>query len=211
MNNVIPQIGASGSFVAITPFDKICDPKYMYRVEAIRTVDELNIAKVNTYLLVGEPVNMSSEDTASLMEQLDQVNGVVVTLIAPGLPTLHIPSTYFKSFPLIDGVVYERLCFIVDLGAVPPSLKDELKTFQTYLKDQTSAITGIEDPEVHLGTVPTKSYVSKEQNQVFENTRRAAISKNPSDAIRVKQLEEQQIIDRKYIAVLEEQLRSLQN
>ncbi|QGZ14495.1 hypothetical protein [Photobacterium phage PDCC-1] len=211
MNNVIPQIGASGSFVALAPFDQICDPKYMYTVEAIRTVDELNIAKVNTHLLVGEPVGMTSEESASLMDQLDQADGAVVTLIAPGLPTLHIPSIYFKSFPLIDGVIYERLCFIVDLGAVPPTLKDELKTFQTYLKDQTSSITGIEDPEVHLGTVPTKTYVSKEQNEVFENTRRAAITKNPSDAIRVKQLEAEQIADRKYIAVLEEQLRNLQS
>ncbi|AUR81023.1 hypothetical protein FDJ25_gp192 [Vibrio phage Aphrodite1] len=211
MSNVIPQIGVSGSFVALSPFDQICDPKYMYTVEAIRTVDELNIAKVNTYLLVGEPVGMSSSDTKSLMEQLDNEDGAVITLVAAGAPTIHVPSTYFKSFPLLDGVLYERLCYIVDLGAVPPSLKDELKTFQTYLKDQTSAITGISEPEVHLGTVPTKSYVSREQNEVFENTRRAAITKDPSDAVRVKQLEEEQVLDRAYIAVLEEQLRNLQS
>ena len=210
MSNIIPEIGATGSFVANAPFDGICDQQNVYTVEALRTVEELNIAKVNTYLLVGEPVGWSEAETQSALQDLELQGGVVVTIVAPGLETLHIPSTYFASFPLIDGVVYERLCFIVDLGACPPSMKDELNTYQVFLKDQTKAVTGIAEPEVHIGTVPTKSYVSKEQAQVFENTRRAAITKSASDALRVKELEAQQIADRKYIAVLEEQLRALQ-
>ncbi|UVD32177.1 hypothetical protein [Vibrio phage phiKT1028] len=210
MNNIIPEIGASGSFEALEPFDQVCDPNLMYTVEALRTVDELNIAKVNTHLLVGNPVGLTSAESASLMNDLESSKGVVVTLVADGLPTLHIPSTYFKSFPLIDGVLYERLCFIVDLGAVPPSLKDQLNTYRVFLKDQTKAITGVDDPEVFVGTVPTKSYVSREQAEVFENKRKSQVTKSASDAIRIKQLEKEQIEDRKYIALLEEQIRGQQ-
>lgn len=208
-NNIIPEIGAAGSFEALPPFDKICDPKLFYTVEALRTVEELNSSKVNTHLLVGAPVGITSDDSAAMMIDIQNDKGVIVTIAAPGLPTLNIPSTYFKSFPLIDGMLYERLCYIVDLGPVPPTLKDQLNTFQKFLKDQTSAITGIEEPEVFLGTVPTKSYVSKEQATVFENKRQAAVTKSASDAARVKVLEAEQIADRKYIKVLEEQLRAL--
>lgn len=210
MNNIIPEMGAEGSFVALEPFDQICDPKLVYVVEALRTVDELNIAKVNTHQLVGAPVNLSSDESATLMEDVSASDGVIVTLVGPGLPTLHIPSTHFKSFPLVDGVLYEHLCYIVDLGAVPPSLKDQLNTYRVFLKDQTKAITGIDSPEVYVGTVPTKAYVSREQAEVFENTRKEKIKKSAADAIRIKELEKQQIEDRKYIAILEERLRALQ-
>lgn len=210
MNNIIPEMGAEGSFVALEPFDRICDPKVVYTVEALRTVDELNIAKVNTHQLIGAPAGMTSDESAGLMDDVETSEGVIVTLVGPGLPTLHIPSTHFKSFPLIDGVVYEHLCYIIDLGAVPPSLKDQLNTYRVFLKDQTKAITGIDDPEVFVGTVPTKAYVSREQAEVFENTRKGKITKSASDAIRIKQLEKEQIEDRKYIALLEEKIRALQ-
>lgn len=210
MSNIIPEIGATGSFVALAPFDRVVDPQYMYTVEALRTPEELHYSKADTYLMIGEPAGLSKEDTKALMDEIEAADGVVVTIAAPGLDTLHVPSIYFKSFPQIDGVLYERLCFIIDLGAVPPAMKDQLNAFQVHLKDQAKAITGIADPEVHVGVTPTKAYVSKEQAEVFENTRKAQITKSAADTIRIRELEESQIKDRKYIAILEEQLRNRQ-
>lgn len=209
-NNIIPKIGAEGSFTAIDPFDRVCSPDIVYRVEANRTVEEIRVAKVNTQALIGSQVGFSADETNNLLADLESRNGVVVTLIAPGLKPLHIPSTYFKSFPTIDGVVYERYFLTMDLGALPPDYKNETNTLMNHLKDQVSAFTGVKDPIVHLGTIPTKGYVSKEQHEVNERSRKLQITKSESDAEYIKRLEEDQIKDRKYIALLESKLKQIQ-
>ena len=207
--NNIPAVFAAGSFEAIAPFDTVVKPNVYYTVEAVRTIKEMQALKLNMYDLIFKPVGVKEEDYQTILNRAISINAVVVCLTAHNKDRVYVLSDYLKSFPLVDGVSYERMCLIVDLGACPPSLKDELSSTQNYIQQYVKATMGI-DSTVNLGTVPTVGYVSYEQYQTNETTRKNAIT-NTSNYVADNNAYKQQIIDKdNYIAYLESQLEALQ-
>lgn len=203
MSNIIPEIGAQGSFSAKPPFDVVCDPTIVFTVEAMRTPEELRIAKINILSLIGTPAGLDQAGTDQILRDLENSKGVVVTLIAPGKAPIHIPSSHFASFPVIDGVAYERYFLTVDLGVLPPDFKEKVNVLKEELADEVKSMTGVSTPVVHLGTIPTVTYVSRQQHLVNEKTRTNQITKDQSRVERIKELEEQHLKDKAYIALLE--------
>lgn len=206
--NIIPAIWAAGSFVAAPPFDVVVNPKTYYTVEGTRTISEMLAEKENLFNMVFAPAGITQEDFQGALDAAIAANAVIITLTTKGRAPVHIPSTALKSFPLVDGVIYERLCFIADLGAVPPSLKDRVNSgiehFKNYIKDSL----GIADATVTIGTVPLRGYVSKEQAEVWENTRKNAITKEPSDRLQLETANKTILALRTYIAELEASLEA---
>lgn len=208
MNNAIPSLRAEGSFEAEVPFDSIVKKDVAYRVEAIRTIPEMQALNLDMYKLVFQPVGVPESDYQTVLTRAIDQQAAVIALTSRGNPVVYVLSTYFKSFPLVDGVQYEHLCLIVDLGAVPPSLKDRINSGIDHINAYVKSSLGIKDPKTSVGVIPTSSWVSKEQSEIWENSRQLQITEEPSDTIRIEQLTRANQSQAAYILELEAALKA---
>lgn len=206
--NIIPALWAAGAFEAAAPFDQVVDPAKFYTVEAIRTIPEMQALKLDLYKTVFQPAGVSTDDYQSMLEAAISTKAVVIALTSRGRAPAYVLSTYLISFPMVDGVIYERYCIISDLGACPPALKDRLNSAIDHFNSYIKSSIGIETPNTVLGTIPTRGYVSKAQSDAWEETRKTRITVEPSDVVRIEQLttENQQLYV--YVKELEDRLKA---
>lgn len=208
--NIIPQLYAQGSFEANPPFDSVVKPASFYKVEDVVTPAQLQARKTDLFKTVWEPAGADDATYQAQLATLTNLNGAIIVLSSKNAPDVYVPSTYIKSFPLVDGVIYEHLCVITDCGAVPPAFKDLLNSaidhFNNYMKDNL----GLTNPRTVLGTIQTRGYVPKEQAEAWENTRQQQIQENPSDLIRLNNANATVAQQAAYIAELEAALQAAQ-
>jgi hypothetical protein len=208
-NNMIPNLWASGKYVALPPFDQIVKDGVFYTAEAVRTIPEMQAEKEDLFKLVWQPVQLTQEQYQTALETAIAERAAIVTLTSRGQGPIHIPSTFFKSFPMVDGVVYERLAIIADLGACPPAMKDRVNNAIDHFNNWIKANLGISTPSTVLGTVPTRSYVSKQTAEDWERSRQLQISEEPSDAVRLNLLSKENLELKEYIRQLEATVQEL--
>lgn len=206
--NVLPSLFSSGSYEADAPFDTVVIKDKYYINKAIRTIEEMRSDEKDLYKAIFAPVSISEDDYPAILETLQERNGAIIVLMGLDGSKVYLPSTYLKSFPLVDGVSLERMCLIVDLGPCVPSLAAELGSTQEHIKSYVQAHLGI-SAEVVLGTVPTIGYVSKEQADTNEITRKNKITETRTDAIIIAQQEATITSQQAYIKQLEDQLKAL--
>lgn len=204
-SNLIPSMRAAGRFEALAPFDRVVIPSTYYKVEALRTISEMQALKLNLYTLMFAPVGVLEADYSAILERARSSDAVVVTLTSRLSPPVYVLSTFFKSFPLVDGVAYERMCLVVDLGPLPPSLKDGLAQVEAHVKQYVLSTVGL-DSTVSLGTIPTIGYTSAQDAQIFENTRRNKITNGDNDIAKINALQATLVKRDAYIAQLEAKL-----
>lgn len=205
--NIIPAVYASGSFTANPPFDTVVKQETFYTVEAVRTIPEMQAMKLDLFKLVFQPVGVDANDYQTVLQRAIDEGAVVVTLTSRNSPPVYVISSYFKSFPLVDGVVYERFCIIADLGAVPPALKDRVNAAVDHINNYVKNSLGIANAKTTIGTIPTRGYVSLEQSQAWEKTRQAAITEEPSDLLRLEKMTVENAELKAYIAYLEGEIK----
>lgn len=208
MSSMIPSMWVEGSFTAKPPFDTLVDPEISFTVEALRTVEELRGRNTNLYTTVFEPVGITEEDGEAILETLDNEAGVIIVLTSVGRPNVYLPSTYLLSFPSVDGVKYEHMALIVDLGVVPPQLRNVLAETQQEIQDLVLSRVGV-DTTVNIGVVPTTAYVQAGQARIFENTRKQAITNAKTNIKVIKELQTQVAKQETYIQVLEQRLANI--
>lgn len=201
--SIIPAVYAQGSFTAKPPFDTVVKQEIFFTVEAVRTIAEMQALKLDLFKMVFEPVGVDANDYQQKLAEAIQQEAVIITLTARNRPPVYVPSNYLTSFPLVDGVTYERFCIISDLGAVPPALKDRVNAaidhFNNYIKNSI----GIQNPITVIGTIPTRGFVSLEQSEAWEKSRQLAITEEPSDLLRLEKTLAENAELKAYIAELE--------
>lgn len=203
--NIIPAVFSAGSFEASSPFDRVIDPDIYYTVEAVRTINEMQIMKMDLYTLMFEPIGVTKDDYPTVLDRAKSIDAVVVVLTARNKQPVYVLSSYLKSFPMVDGVSYERMCLVADLGPLPPAMKEVLAQTIEHIKQYVQATVGV-TADVKLGTIPTIGYVTREQADIFENARKSKITDTDNDVAKVRQLENQLIEERAYSASLEEKI-----
>lgn len=208
--NIIPSIDARGRFEALAPFDRVVKPENYYKVEAIRNIHEMEALKLDLYTLVFQPVGVSAEDFPVVLQRARDNGAKVLSILDRADVATYVLTTYLKSWPLVDGVSYERMCIIADLGPCPPSMKEVLAKEIQHFKDHIEATVGI-TTNVTLGTIPTMGYVSNDQYIAYENTRKAKITDNNNDVAKIKALETSNAKKDAYIAELEAALANRNN
>lgn len=193
---------ARGRFEALAPFDRVVKPENYYTVEAIRNIHEMEALKLDLYTLVFQPVGVSVEDFPQVLQRARDSKAKVLSLLDRADAATYVLTTYLKSFPLVDGVSYERMCIIADLSACPPDMKEILSKEMQHIKDHIEATVGI-TTTVTLGTIPTMGYVSRDQYIAYENTRKGKITDNNNDVAKIRALETSNAKKDAYILELE--------
>lgn len=184
MNN-IPSIRSAGKFVANVPYDKVVNPEVFYTVEAIRTLPEMQALNIDLFTTVFQPAGYTTEQTQQEIQTAIDNKAVVVSLTSRGRGPVYVLSTFLKSIPLLDGVIYENLALIVSLGVCPPSMKDRLNVAIEHINNYIKESVGIKEPNTTLGTIPTRGYVSRETAENWERSRQLQITEEPSDTIKL--------------------------
>lgn len=204
--NVVPAYLTGGSFEANNPFDSVVNKDIYYTIEATRSVSEMQGRNLDLYSLIFKPAGVADTDYQAILDNLVKVNGAILILIAKDGTRVYLPTTYLKSFPLTDGVTYERLCIVADLGAVPPTLKGLITDTITHIQQYIQAHVGIQNPVVNIGTIPVVGYVTAEQAKVFEATRQTAIANTKNDVLTIADQAATIASQAAYIAELEGKL-----
>ncbi len=201
--NIIPSLFSAGSFEAIEPFNKVVDPATYYVVEDVSTVTQMQARNQNVYELIFKPIGVSEADYPTVLKRVRDLNGAVVVLTSKNNPDVYVLSTYLKSFPLSDGVSYEHICIVADLGSVPPSMKDVCNTAMDHFKSYVKTHIGIQNPNVFIGSVPTRGYVSKTDAETFESTRLNSITGSQGDLVDLNKANIEITRLRRYVQILE--------
>lgn len=200
--NMIPSINAAGRFEAIAPFDQVVNPAKYYVVEALETIGKMESLKANLYELMFAPIGVPENQYNTVLSRARSMGAVVVTLMDRDRVPTYVFSTYFKSFPVTDGVLYENMVLTASLGPCHPGMAVELTDTMEHVKQTILDRHGI-DTVVRLGTIPQIAYTSRLQHEAFENTRKAKITSNQSDVARVRELEQLLLARDAYIQQLE--------
>lgn len=205
--NMIPAPWAAGQFEATAPFDLVVDQSVYYTVEAIRTVGEMQGANQDLYAKVLQPAGIPKDETTAFLDELIKAKSLIIVLTSTGNAPVYVPSAYLASFPAVDGVVFEHMCLIVDLGAVPPQMKDKIQEQLVYIQQYVASNIGV-DAAVQVGVVPTKSYVPKEQADLWENSRQLKIADSTNLIVENEALKQEKIEREAYIVKLENDLKA---
>jgi len=204
-NNIIPAPRATGRFEANEPFNRVVNPAATYTVEAIRSVSEMQGLNINIYQRVFQPLGVDQTAYLSMLEGIIAAGGMILTLVPRKGAPVYVASNYLKSFPLVDGFLYERMVLMSDLGALPATMRPALEEAIAHFQDYISAHYGIKGT-VKLGTVPVIGYVSQFEHETMETARKNRIADNNSDLAKNRALEEQVTTQQLYIKSLEKRL-----
>lgn len=203
--HAIPSMKAAGRFEAIAPFDRVVNPATFYTVEAIRTIPEMQGLKINVYERVFKPIGVTAEDYQEILQRAIAADSMVVSLIPRVGAPVYCLTSYLKSFPLIDGWAYERMVLVADLGPLSIDQKDALGLAREHMQQYILSQYGIE-ATVQLGTVPTIGYVSKDEHDIMEQTRKNRITDNESDLAKLNLANKEIATLKAYIQDLEARL-----
>lgn len=201
-NNLIPGMRAAGKFEAIAPFDRVVNPNVFYAVEAQRTIPEMQGLNINIWARVFQPLGILEADYPAYVAAAISAQAVVLSLIPRTGAPVYVLSTYLKSFPLVDGWSYERMCLVADMGALPPDLKPAFDQAKEHLQQYILANYGIEST-VQIGTIPVIGYLSQFEHDTMETTRKNRITDTSNDIATIRTLEAQVASKDAYIRELE--------
>lgn len=166
--NVIPPMSLRGIWTLAAPFATV--PNTIYAVEAIRTFDEMLKLNVDVVSRVYTPVGLDraafDADVAALAK--------IVSLTAPGKPTVYVPTTYITRMPDDTAVGYDYVVISVPLGAVPTTLVGGIQQLLDVIADDCSDLVGIR-PTVSVSVAPSSGSVTATQHRINEENRLAAI------------------------------------
>ena len=204
-NTIIPALRVTGRFEAADPFTRVINPMATYTVEAIRTVGEMQGLNINIYQRVFAPLGVDQPTYLTMLEQIIQAEGVIITLIPRKGAPVYVVSTYLKSFPLVDGFLYERMVVVSDIGALSSDMKPALEEAVNHFHDWVLQHYGIES-SVKIGTVPVIGYVSQFEHETMETARKNRITDNQSDLAKSLSMEKTIASQQAYIKELEGRL-----
>jgi len=204
-NTIIPALRVTGRFEAAAPFDRVINPMASYTVEAIRTVGEMQGLNINIFQRVFAPVSVDQATYLTMLDQIVAAGGVIITLIPRKGAPVYVVSTYLKSFPLVDGFIYERMVLVTDLGSLSTDMKPALEEAITHFHDYVLQHYGITST-VQLGTVPVIGYVSQFEHETMETARKNRITDNQSDLAKSLSMEKTIASQQAYITELEGRL-----
>lgn len=204
-NTIIPALRVTGRFEVAAPFDRVINPMATYTVEAIRTVGEMQGLNINIYQRVFAPLGVDQPTYLTMLEQIVQAGGVIITLIPRKGAPVYVVSTYLKSFPLVDGFLYERMVVVTDIGALSSDMKPALEEAVAHFHDWVLQHYGIES-SVKIGTVPVIGYVSQFEHETMETARKNRITDNQSDLAKSLSMEKTIASQQAYIKELEGRL-----
>jgi hypothetical protein len=205
MASYIPFVGTKGRFKFKEPFNQVLKNDNIYKIESLRTFDNLSESGIDVYETVYKKHNLTKEDY-----NRDLIDGkvVIVELSDEGGKYYNIPSSYILSVPNVTGVLYRNKMLVVDLGFLPDDTN--FTELITNTDELVKELLGIKVETNVIDASPT-IMVSNQQHKVNEKERLMTIKSEDNVYTRLKHCEDKLKQAKKIINNLElaiEQLAS---
>jgi len=163
-----------GLWTLAEPFKVTANTIYM--VEAIRTFDEMLKLNVDVVAQVYAPVGLDKAAYDADVLALAKI----VSLTAPGQPTVYVPTTYITRMPDDTAISYDYVVLSVPLGAIPTSLINETQQLMDTIQAACSDLIGV-TPTVNIAIAPSSGTVTATQHRLNEENRLAVIRNRPTE------------------------------
>lgn len=182
-----PDIGQSGIYKLVFPFDTLVTPKVVYTCRSLRTINDILAAGEEIFDTYYKSIGLTKTD----YERDAKTNVCIVGLQSGTGEWIYVPTSYIESAPNMNGVKYTSLVLGVSLGPLPD--KFNLEGLIAIFKDATTATIGV-TPEVKGIVVSQPAILSREEHDRLTLARNEKITQNRTDYSRVR--EQTQLIAR---------------
>jgi len=201
--SLVPQIGASGIWTLLAPFDRMLTPNTNYSCRALRTIDDLLADGIDPY---GKYYNPTGTPIDRATYEADVAAGVqIVTLMSASGTPAYVPSTYIQSYPAAGGVPYAVVCMAVQIPAIPESLdlgpcKTQILSIVKDTLGMDATITEVQLTEVTL--------IDQATSQRYEAARQANITNSTTDNAKLIAAQNALAAAQQQIALLEAYIKN---
>lgn len=182
-----PDIGQSGIYKLVFPFDTLVTPKVVYTCRSLRTINDILAAGEEIFDTYYKSIGLTKTD----YERDAKANVCIVGLQSGTGEWIYVPTSYIELAPNMNGVKYTSLVLGVSLGPLPD--KFNLEGLIAIFKDATTATIGV-TPEVKGIVVSQPAILSREEHDRLTLARNEKITQNRTDYSRVR--EQTQLIAR---------------
>lgn len=164
-NQLLPELGSSGSFKFRAPFDKILSASTQYTCKSIRKISEL--------LSNSEPVLNNYYLKNGLTED-DYKNDLKIDIPIVGLFSakgvwFYVPASFVMSYPDSTGIGYRRMILGAELGPIPDNF--DLEPVNQAVSDIIYSHIGIK-AEIKNVVVSQKILLSYDDHLSIEGSRK---------------------------------------
>ncbi|MBB5409270.1 hypothetical protein HDG34_003211 [Paraburkholderia sp. HC6.4b] len=198
-----PNVGASGLWSLVAPFDQLISPALAYSCVAVRLLVDIIAAGGDPFTLYYQPQDLTQTDY-----QNDVAAGAaIVSLQATGGNWVYVPSTYISQMPNANNIPYRGIVLGVNLGALPDSLD------LTYVKSQVSAAVqdaiGVHPGAVTSLAVTSKTLISPQEDASITASREALMGSKGTPTAQLAAARAQIATLQQQIAMLSQFIQSL--
>ncbi|WP_233874231.1 DUF7194 family protein [Paraburkholderia adhaesiva] len=191
-----PNLGASGLWSLVTPFDQLVSSTVAYTCVAVRELADIIADGGDPFTLYYQPQNLQQSDY-----QNDVAAGAsIISLQATGANRIHVPSTYICQMPNGNNIPYRGIVLGVKLGALPDSLD------LTYVKSQVRAVVqdaiGVDPGTIRSLAVTAQTQISPAEDASVTASREALMGRNGTPTAQLAAARVQ-------VATLQQQVASL--
>lgn len=145
-NYIIPNIGSSGKFKFLAPFDNETYENQELTVTSIRSIKELKDNGMDVFKLIYQVVGLTENDFIQ-----DFTNTVpIIFLTASTGNYIHIPANRITSLPDTSGIKYQERVLAINLGLLP--LNYNLELTADVIKDSVYDTLGVESTVQEIKT-----------------------------------------------------------
>ena len=179
-----PKVGQSGIFILVKPMENILTNGVPYKCTAVRLIGDYLSDGVDIYLDTYQTNNIPEE----IYKKHTQTNISIVTLQNDIGHTVNIPSDYFKSMPITDGIPYEVKVLGVKLGSLP--VKFDLSTLERKINNLCLDEIGVISETKEI-IVSVEKIISFEEDKIISAARNNFIKNSVTEYSKIIKLERQ--------------------
>lgn len=177
-----PIIGDSGFFTLKEPYSVLLTPTTLYTCQSVRTVNDFIASGESVYEKFYAPLKVSGDEYQQDLAE----NVLIVGLQAGTGEWVYVPSSFIVDAPTSNGVKYIPVVLGISLGAIPDAYN-----LEGIIKQVTDIVTntlGI-TPEVKGLVVSSPKWLTNEEHELLETSKKALISNSTSSIILAKILQ----------------------
>lgn len=171
-----PNIGDSGLFKLLPPYDVLINKESLYTCQSIRTINDFIAAGESVFEKFYSPLSISADEY-----QRDVIANVFIVGLQAGTGEwVFAPSSYIENAPINNGVKYIPVVLGVSFGAVQDTFNFE--SIISQISDIVIHTLGI-TPEVKGVVVGSAKWLTNEEHDLLESARREKIMSSTSPII----------------------------
>lgn len=179
----VPQLGASGIFTLVAPYDQLITPRAIYTVRSIRSLNDVLAAGQKPFEAYYQSVGLEKP----AYDKDFKLNTPIIGLQSGIGEWVYVPSSYIARAPLTNGVKYTVLGLAMSLGPIPDAFN--LEGLKAEMKDLVLKHIGVVT-EVK-GTMLTQPIlIPEETHEQLERARLEKKTVNQASSSRITQLEQ---------------------